>query len=496
MPSLLRTWTTAFVGLMLLQAVWLLVVPPFQGIDEHDHVFKAAAVARGDWSRTHQQVASGRGELLAVPRDIVEGARPVCEALSYTGRDDCRPSAELADGRVLVGSAAARYNPAFYAVTGTVARPFHGVAAAQAMRITTAVWCAALMALAFAVVRRTARTSWPTAALVAACTPTMLYSTIIGAPNGPEMAAGLLLWCALLYGSVDGAHPPRWVVVAGTVAAAHIAVLRSLGPLWLALILGTAALAMGVPGFLRASRSRRFRPSLVVAGIAVGAGVAWTLTSGTNDPSTETGPHMTASPWPKMFSNWIAWVLQQVAAVPSRNNDAPIIVYALVIAAWALLLVLALRAAPGRARLATVAIFVIVSLMAISITVLSFAQLGYAWQGRYAWPYVVGWLALAGWMLDRSTTRTRGAGAISVMIGTAMAAGFTVTALDLANTLSALSGGVLNGWTPPHPLLVSGLAVTGPGLLLLAMRQAGATGQHERAEDRDRREAGRQALIR
>ncbi len=253
--SLLRTWITAFVGLLLLQGVWLLVVTPFEGIDEHDHVFKAAAVARGDWSGGHAPVQVGRGELVAVPRDIAEAARPACEALTYTRRDDCHPSAEVADGRVLIGSAAARYNPAFYAVVGAASLPFDGIAAANAMRIATAVWCAGLFALAIAVVRRTARSPWPAGALVAAFTPTMLYSASITAPNGPEMAAALLLWCTLLFGSTADSAAPRWVVVAGTVAAIHVAALRSLGPLWLVLILGTAALALGIPAYLRAARA-------------------------------------------------------------------------------------------------------------------------------------------------------------------------------------------------------------------------------------------------
>jgi hypothetical protein len=37
------------VGFLLAQAVWILTVPPFRGIDEFDHSFRAAGVASGPW---------------------------------------------------------------------------------------------------------------------------------------------------------------------------------------------------------------------------------------------------------------------------------------------------------------------------------------------------------------------------------------------------------------------------------------------------------------
>ena len=36
------------VGALLTQAAWLLSVPAFRGVDEFDHVYRAAAVARGE----------------------------------------------------------------------------------------------------------------------------------------------------------------------------------------------------------------------------------------------------------------------------------------------------------------------------------------------------------------------------------------------------------------------------------------------------------------
>lgn len=509
LPPLLRAWATAFIGVLLLQAVWLLAVPPFQGVDEHDHVFKAAAVARGDWTGTHDQVKVGRGELLAVPPDIVDAAVPACEALGYTQRDDCNASAELADGRVLIGSSAARYHPVFYAVVGTVALPFDGAAAVVAMRIATGAWCAALLALAIVVVRRTARTRWPAVACCAGLTATMLYSTTIVAPNGPEMAAGLLLWCCLLYGSTDRSPAPPWVVAAGTVAAVHLAALRALGPLWLLLVLATAALAMGLPALLRRVREPRLRVPVVSTSVALVCGAAWTVIAGTNSPSAETGPDVEGSPWPGMFSNWLAWVFQQVSAVPTRTNVAPMFVYAVALALWTILLILALRAARGRERLAILGIFAVVTVMSITLTVLSYTRLGYAWQGRYAWPYVVGWLMLCGRVMDRS-----GPGARSSRVGLVLAAAASVVCLvgsaeQVVRKFATESPYVGAIWTAPPIVLICCLAVAGfalvhrslvpgpvppvPGVVTLPATTSGRTTRE--VEPGKTREAGRRAVI-
>ena len=109
-------------AVLLMQTAWALVVPPFRGIDEHDHAYKAAAVARGDWSADHEEVAE-RSELLAVPGDLVDAATPVCESWPYTRPDNCRPQGPAGDGLVWVSSSAGRYNPVAYYFIGTARGP-------------------------------------------------------------------------------------------------------------------------------------------------------------------------------------------------------------------------------------------------------------------------------------------------------------------------------------------------------------------------------------
>jgi hypothetical protein len=108
-------------GALLTQAAWLLSVPAFRGVDEFDHVYRAAAVARGEWVATGAVPRDGRGGLVTVPRDIVAAAGPECSARPYTRPDNCRPADRPAGGTlglptgdtVLVASAASRYHPAY-----------------------------------------------------------------------------------------------------------------------------------------------------------------------------------------------------------------------------------------------------------------------------------------------------------------------------------------------------------------------------------------------
>ena len=154
---------------MLLQAAWILTVPPFRGIDEFDHAFRAAAVARGEWV-AGEAAEDGRGQLVTVPRSLVEAAHGQCVALSYTGPDNCSPVESVSDGNVTVASAAASYHPAFYWVIGTAALPFDGAASLYAMRIATALLSLLFIGLAaWSVAKLPGR--WPLAGLVLALTP-------------------------------------------------------------------------------------------------------------------------------------------------------------------------------------------------------------------------------------------------------------------------------------------------------------------------------------
>ena len=94
-------------------------------------------------------------------------------------------------------------------------------------------------------------------------TPVMSFSLAIVAPNGPEMCAALGLWCSLLgLASPSVAHAHGKVLIAvATLDAMILTTLRSIGPLWVLLIVGTAVLRdQHLAKFARYSSGKDPRP--------------------------------------------------------------------------------------------------------------------------------------------------------------------------------------------------------------------------------------------
>jgi hypothetical protein len=389
--------------MLCLQAAWILVVPAFRGADEHDHAYKAAAVARGDWSPTHESLPGQWGELVEVPRDLVTAAHPVCVSLPYTTSTNCNAWGATTGGLVEVTSSASRYNPVFYFVIGSAARPFSGDAALYAMRTATAVMCAVLLALAAATLRgRDGGGRWAVVGLVAGTTPVLVYSTTVAAPNGVEMAAAALVWAAasrLAIGAEDSTET-RWLIAALTFGAVPLAVVRALGPLWLLLILAAVVLAFGTPRPRALARRTDARVVGGIVALATLGGIAWTLTAATNSPAGSDPTRGTGSVWSELPREALLWLLQSVGAFPTRNEAAPSAVYAVVLVGWTVLVALALPRASVRLRRAI--LFVVAGAVVIpgSVTIATYSAVGTAWQGRYTYPFAMGALILAGLALD------------------------------------------------------------------------------------------------
>ena len=172
--------------------------PPFRGIDEFDHAYRASSVAHGHWRSEGVPAENGRGYVIVASRSVVDAAYLECHALRYTGPDNCSAIQDNGDGTVTVASAAARYHPLFYWLIGTPSMYFDGATALYVMRAVSALMCAAIVGASAFVLGLWIRTKWPIYALLASMTPVLVYSTSIVAPNGIEMVSGILLWVTLL----------------------------------------------------------------------------------------------------------------------------------------------------------------------------------------------------------------------------------------------------------------------------------------------------------
>lgn len=395
----LRAGVLAFVGILLIQVAWIFAVPPFQGPDEREHAYKAAAVAQGDVALHHRP--SRWGEFMRVPAPLVEAAEPVCVARPHF-RDNCFGSGEVR-GQVEIATAASRYNPAFYAVVGTVARGADGVGSLYLMRLTAAVMCAAMLAAAVAVLGGWARTRWPQVAFLAAMTPTVLFSSSIAGPVGIEMAAAVLAWSAglALVSARSDLPVPRGVLVAMTAASCVLVTVRTLGPLWFMLIVLTLVLVGGPARLKPLLKQRAVARAAGLVALATALAVAWSALARTNAPATGSGG-LVLEP-SQLIGEWVVWFLQSVGTFPLRDDPAPLAVYALAFSTWAVLVWASWRAAATPTRLAMAGIVVVSTVLPIAVTVATYAQNGFIWQGRYTYPFAMGFLFLAGWALDRRT---------------------------------------------------------------------------------------------
>ena len=467
-----RAFTFLFLGAILVQAAWVFAVPPFRGIDEIDHAFRAAGVASGQWM-PNTVAENGRGYLVVVPQTIAAAAGPECRALEYMGPDNCQPVRELAADNVTIASAAARYNPLFYRVIGTPTQWLDGAQALYGMRIVAGLLCAGFIALAGWAISLWARTSWPMVSLLVAMTPVTIYSTSISAPNGVELGASLALWVTLLGLTRPqlAAATERALLWAALPSGVVLATVRSLGPVWLGLIVLTVAAFLGVNETLSLLRRHRRTVSVVAATIstAVVAGAWWTLSAGTN----QLEEHLDLpNPFTKTLEQIPVWFLQSIAAFPTRDEQAPVIVYAASMVVLLALVGVGFWVGSRRSRLAIAGTLFVALLVPFVATVTTYSQTGAIWQGRYGLPYTFGVILFAGLALDERRHAHRLAGpallAGCLAMVTAHVVGVTnVLILERAN--SPQSGDP--AWLMPAPWIVALLMILGWLAWVLALRK-------------------------
>lgn len=462
-------FVTFLIGTFLAQLAWILAMPTFAGIDEFEHVYKAAAVARGSVQPEGPSPHS-RGELVAVPGDIVTAAGPVCSSLVYTERDNCYAVDRLGGGTVTVASAAARYDPAYYLVVGTVARPFHGDAAVYAMRITTAILCALMVGWAAAVLSTWSRSRWPLLGLVVATTPVLVYSTAMTSPNGISYAAGLLAWAALLgLARYDAPRRPTLLLTAFGTASSALVLTHTTGPLWLALIV-LVAFCLRTPRQWWRLVATHTGPMVTTAVVVVGftlLSVAWTSLSGANSLGSDNPPDLSLDTG-TLIGSEILWVLQSIAAFPLRNEHAPIIVYTLWLVPMLTAVVLGLLRGRVRDRVAIGLLVVLSFAVPTVLTLVSYRYVGLAWQGRYGLPLTVGFFLVAGWVLDQGPAPARRRVVLAVFALTVTATIISVAGVALKEIRHGVTASLADQ-LPGGLVLVIALSVLGSLVPVLAL---------------------------
>ena len=395
-------------GALVMQAAWILALPPFRGADEFDHAYRAASVAHGEFIADAGPTTQSRGRLVEAPRDLIDAATPVCESYPYTNDELCTPGQSVGNGYSTVASGAGRYNPLFYGAIGLPSLLFDGAGSLYAMRVAAAVLCCIFLALAAWSLTLWSRTRWPAVGLVATITPVAVYSTAVAAPNGIEMCAALAVWCALLgltRDHIDHATQ-RALVLASLPGALVLTTVRQLGPLWLLLITATVVLLAPRQVWTVVKEHRRVVAAVVLTTCAfTAASVGWMVVAGQ-----DTGPKIKGDfddPVANAFLRMPVWLIQSIGVFPAKDEFAPPVVYAATIVALGAAFCLGMFLVRTRVRLAVAVTVAISMAIPLSVTIATFTHTGDFWQGRYGLPYSFGVLLLLGYGLDQVQFRHR-----------------------------------------------------------------------------------------
>ena len=223
-------------------------MPPFAGSDEHDHAYRAAAAARGQWAIDPVERHSRH-------RRLPDRARPTSsrrpgpsvEDLPYTEDSDCvgkrdrrRPDHRRERCRPLPPALLRRDRHGGQAVRRQRRALRDADRHGTALRVRSS-------GLQPARPRPGRRTRWPYLGIAVACTPVAVYSATIAAPNGVEIMAALALWMSLIGLLLARPEHIRGLAANAAVSGAALATLRPLGPLWCLLILGAVLVARPRP---------------------------------------------------------------------------------------------------------------------------------------------------------------------------------------------------------------------------------------------------------
>ncbi|MBD0676752.1 DUF2142 domain-containing protein [Streptomyces sp. CBMA156] len=393
-----RLWLAAFAIFFALSASWSISTPTGASPDEHAHLVRAAAVARGQIDGREVMVPHVVGGIegqfaetgVELPR-IYQDVKDVnaCYVFEPGIPAACAPELKERPGTTLVTTAAGRYHPAYYLAVGWPSRLVHGEKAFYLMRLMSALICSALAASAVVSAAEWRRRSFTLLGTVTATTPMALFMFGVVNPSGPEIAAGILVWSAGLpmLMSPDPHLLNRRLARLGVGALVLISI-RPLGLIWFcgALFFG---LLLGRKGALRDVLRRR---ATWLWGVLALATAGWALAWSSSHPdnsvidASDLTPVLAAR---KTFDNGLLYIKQMVGYfgwLDAQSPAATLVVWCGVVIALAML---ALVYARFRDALAIGGVLIGIVVIPITAQALQ-SQLGMIWQGRYLLPFAVG----------------------------------------------------------------------------------------------------------
>jgi hypothetical protein len=483
------TWWVSFVILGSIGVLWSLSTAPVGAPDEPAHAVKAVAIARGQFTTDFE--LSGTPDTLRTPITDVRVPQAYaslnglgkCWVTKLEVPVSCAPPLSNDENEVESYTYVGAYPPLYYTVVGWPSRLLTPRTAFYAMRVVTALICAALLASGFS--SAVSLTSRP--ALLAGCalaiTPMALFLAGSINPNAVEIAAAFCLWVSALAVLAQPDATSTRLLVRVTVAGLLAASTRILSPAFVVVILSVLLLANGRQALASLWSDRRVRAATAVLAAGVIASVAFLVLNHSFDDRfrfarpenltrgdvarlsfENTGRHL------EQAVGTLGWIGFGRIRLPSGLIDGWI-------AAVSGLGLLALAVGRWRERLALAA--VTVGSLALPIVTETLTLREFGWQGRYGLPLAMGIPVLAGWIVGRSERLPRAVERSLVMVvgvGAAIAYVVAHQTMMTRNTVGLPNGlfeglgrGVWDGPLTPLTLLVFAVVVSLSYAVWLAM---------------------------
>ncbi|GAA1798144.1 DUF2142 domain-containing protein [Planosporangium flavigriseum] len=406
------------------------------------HALRACQVASGDI----MPELAPRGAYQSVPKNLRSEHCPLepraCQADLHGPQTPIR-----------FANSAGRYNPFYYAMVGAPLKIWPTMKGVVLARLISAARAAALLAAALVSVVSYSRYRFMLGALLFGATPIAINMAGAINPSGLEIAAGIAFFASaipLLVGSARE-HPPTWLVCVTVVSAVILVMVRSGGPIWLAL----GGLALLLPLTPRTVR-QVLRPVAVRWGVLVlvVAGIASALWILIMKPGEIVGvsPFALLNRGQLFIGELMTWpsLTQQLVGITGWLDTAmwpPAYQFWQYPAAALLLVALLVGSGLDRVRLlvvvgGTIAAAAILDMSAVNKVGFWFAQ------GRYLLPTLSGALLLAAWIIERRGAITAAYARLSSRLAVVVTLPIQLHALQV--TMARYQQGIPRSSPPPN----------------------------------------------
>lgn len=411
-----RRWLILTFGLFVCFGSWSVASPLMAPPDEAAHLYKAAAVVRGElFGKPEAALPDGRPNpniLVKVPAGFYDAwTLWSCYTYHLNQPASCAPSLHGPSNTksVTVATYVGRYPPLYYLIVGLPSLVFPSTFGVYLMRLLSALLSALFLASAFESTLELAGSSLLVLGVAVAATPMVFYLGGTINPNGLEISSALCAWVSGLALVLDERPDvvDRRVLARAGLAAAVLVQIRALSPLWLALIFAV---------LLAVATTRRLavliRDPAVwlwsgLVGACSGFALWWifhyhslAIMPGQTypAPSSTSAPHLIATALGFVDTE----VRGMIGLLGRPDTPAPSLTIYLWLATVAVMVGLAFVLGRRRIALVVAAAIMVVIVVPTVLDAAEATKFGFVWQGRYTLPFAVGIPVMAAVAVRRS----------------------------------------------------------------------------------------------